>query len=149
MRCVSRLFSGVAVAVVVVLGGCAGNPTLSTTNLYSPSPGRQDVQGSQGQGLVSRSLDLSPRESMAAARQALSNLGYEAGDSSSPLVASGRYTCDGRHRVTMAVYVQPEGGGSRVTVLFANHDRPCSLGNVPELGASQVFREIVRIIETG
>tara|TARA_Y100001934_G_scaffold70230_1_gene87255 strand:- start:62 stop:346 length:285 start_codon:yes stop_codon:yes gene_type:complete len=92
-------------------------------------------------------VDHSSRDVIRAARQALTNLGYEAGQSAQPLVASGRYTCDGRHRVSMAVYVQPEGAGSRVTVLFDNHDRPCSLGNVPELGATQVFKEIVQVAE--
>ena len=150
MKCITRLFSGIVVVVVsmAVLIGCAGSPPLDTSGLYGPNPGRQAVSGSQGQGVAARSITQPPAQILQAARSALAELGYTAGDSDNPLVASGRYLCDGSHRVTMAVYVVPEAAGSRVTVLFDNHDRPCSLGDVAEVGATQVFKAIERELKT-
>ena len=149
MRCVSRLFSGVvAVVIFAVLSGCAGAPPISTDGLYGPDPGRQSIAGSRGQGMVARSVAHSPGDVLAAARQALVKLEYSATNSSRPLVATGRYRCNGSHRVTMAIYAQPDGMGSRVTVLFDNHDLPCSLGNVQEVGATQVFKAIEKALET-
>lgn len=149
MRCVSRLFSGAVVVVVIaVLAGCSASPPISSDGLYGPDPGRQTVAGSQGQGMVARSVGYPPSAVLAATRQALTKLEYAAGESSDPLVASGRYLCNGSHRVTTAIYVRPEGAGSRVTVLFDNHDRPCSMGSVEEVGATQVFKAIQRVLET-
>jgi hypothetical protein len=134
---------------VVLLGAC-GTAPVTSVGLYGDAPVRHAVAGSTGQGIATRVIAAAPDDVLAAARATFVKLDYVletevATGAGSRLTARGRAHCVGNLRkVTMAVYVAATATGTAVTVIFDNHDQPCPLGNLVEVGASQILQQMLK-----
>ncbi len=145
----------VSALLFLPLVGClVGAPPPSAVGLYGPNPELQDIPGSNGQGLVTRTVEFTSEEVYEATNTAMLRLGYDAEikDKNKGMVAgSGFYECAGSLRppVTMAIYIKQidTNPTSKITVLVDRHDIQC-WGTGETLAANQLVGEILKVLST-